>query len=150
MTKNIVASANIQNFGIKPYKATKTEEYMNTKQLAHFQLILEKWREQLQEEIKSTTNSLKNDENSYADPVDQASQLANRQISLKNSDRARKLIRRINEALEEIKISSYGYCIDCGEEIGILRLEARPIAIQCVECKSIEELREKQTGKQGE
>ncbi|MBN2689217.1 MAG: RNA polymerase-binding protein DksA [Gammaproteobacteria bacterium] len=133
-------------FGLKPYKIKKGEEYMNKEQVEHFREILQAWKKQLQEERSRTVTHIQNDAVNYADPIDLASQQEAFSLDLKQSDRARKLIRRIDDALERLGASEYGYCVDCGADIGVRRLEARPIALKCIDCKTFDEIREKQTG----
>lgn len=132
--------------GIKPYKPVKDEEYMNSKQLEHFKNILNIWKEQLMSEMNRTVQHLKSDAANFPDPVDRASQEEEFNLELKTRERERKLIKKIDEALEKIQGGDYGFCLDCGAEIGIKRLEARPTATQCIECKTIAEIREKQIG----
>jgi DnaK suppressor protein len=132
--------------GIKPYKAAKDEAYMNPQQLEHFKNILNIWKEQLMSEMSRTVQHMKNDAANFPDPVDRASQEEEFNLELKTRERERKLLKKIDESLEKIQGGDYGYCLDCGAEIGVKRLEARPTATQCIECKTIAEIREKQTG----
>lgn len=131
--------------GILPYKLQKDEEYMGDKQLRHFEQILNLWKKQLMQEVDRTIYDMQGVVN-YPDQVDRASQEEEFSLKLRERDRERKLLKKIDEALLRIKNGEYGYCDECGAEIGIRRLEARPIATQCIECKTIAELREKQIG----
>jgi DnaK suppressor protein len=130
---------------IPPYKEKKGEEYMNSNQLQHFAKILAAWKEQLMHEVDTTVDHMKQDATVYADPVDRASQEEGFNLELRTRDRERKLLRKIEEALDRIDHGEYGYCTDCGTEIGIRRLEARPTAVKCIDCKTFEEIRERQT-----
>ena len=132
--------------GIKPYKLQKNEEYMNDRQMAHFREILNMWKEQLLADIGRMVDHMQKDAANYPDPIDRASQEEEFSLELRTRDRERKLIRRIEEALDRIDNGEYGYCVDCGAEIGVKRLEARPIATQCIECKTVAEIREQHTG----
>jgi DnaK suppressor protein len=132
-------------FGIKPYQQEKGETYMSARQLKHFTGILNAWKSQLMKEVDRTIYDLQEVPN-YADPIDRASQEEEFNLKLRERDRERKLIRKIDEALLRIEEGNYGYCDECGAEIGVRRLEARPTATQCIECKTIAEIREKQTG----
>lgn len=132
--------------GFTPYKLKKGEEYMNDKQLEHFRQILNLWKQQLLEEFDRVKHHMQDDAANYPDPLDRASQEEEFNLELRARDRERKLVKKIDEALENIENHEYGYCVDCGAEIGIRRLEARPTATQCIDCKTFEEIREKQTG----
>ena len=128
-----------------PYKMKKNEEYMNSSQREHFKSILEGWKHELMEEVDRTVHHMKDDAANYPDPTDRASQEEEFNLALRVRDRDRKLIRKIDAALERIEQDEYGYCEVCGIEIGIRRLEARPTATLCIDCKTIDEFREKQT-----
>lgn len=130
--------------GIEPYSPQKGEEYMSEAQLAHFQAILEAWKKQLQEEVERTVSHMRDDASHYADPADRATQEEEFALELRTRDRERKLIRKIDQTMDRIRMDDYGYCDQCGVEIGLRRLEARPTATLCVDCKTLEELREKQ------
>lgn len=130
----------------EPYKIEKSEDYMNDAQRAHFRQLLLHWRAQLMEEVDSTVGHLKEEPNSYADPLDRASQESGFNLELRTRDRERRLIKKIEQALDMIDTREYGYCEDCGTEIGVRRLEARPTAVKCIDCKTIAEIREKQSG----
>ena len=136
----------VTNLGFLPYKVMQGEEYMNEKQRAHFRKILSEWKGELMKEVDSTVVYLKEEANCYADPLDRASQEEGFNLELRTRDRERKLIKNIEQVLDSIDDGDYGYCEDCGAEIGIRRLEARPTATKCIDCKTFEEIREKQSG----
>lgn len=131
---------------VQPYYFKKNENYMNKKQLTHFRTILLKWKEELMMDVDNTMHHMKDGVSNYPDPVDRASQEEEFSLELRTRDRERKLLKKIDETLMRINDQDYGYCDDCGAEIGIRRLEARPTAAQCIECKIISEIREKQIG----
>jgi len=130
-----------------PYAPKKGEEYMNSKQLAHFRSILDNIKKELIEDIERTVHTMQDEATVFADPNDRASQETDIAIELRNRDRERKLIKKIDEALGRIDSGDYGYCNSCGVDIGIKRLEARPTATLCIDCKTLEEVREKQVAK---
>lgn len=134
-----------QLHGFTPYKEKKGEEYMNDKQLEHFRSILNSWKSELMEEVDRTVHHMKDDAANFPDPADRASQEEEFSIELRTRDRERKLIKKIDESLNELDNGDYGFCVTCGVEIGIRRLEARPTATQCIDCKSLDEIKEKQT-----
>jgi DnaK suppressor protein len=129
---------------IIPYKAKKGEEYMNARQLAHFRAILEALKEELSQDIDRTVHTMQDEATVFADPNDRASQESDMTLELRNRDRERKLIKKIDETIGKIDSGEYGYCDSCGVEIGLQRLEARPTASLCIDCKTLDELREKQ------
>lgn len=129
-----------------PYKPKKGEEYMNEKQKEHFLAILRAWRDQLMEEVDRTVHHLQDDAANYPDPADRATQEEEFSLELRTRDRERKLIRKIDSTIEKIAQDEYGYCESCGIEIGIRRLEARPTADKCIDCKTLDEIKEKQWG----
>ena len=131
--------------GFAPYKEKKGEEFMNEKQLNHFRDILNGWKSELMEEVDRTVHHMKDDAANFPDPADRASQEEEFSLELRTRDRERKLIKKIDEALDMTDNGEYGYCETCGVEIGIRRLEARPTATQCIDCKSLDEIKEKQT-----
>lgn len=131
--------------GFEPYKAKKGEEYMNDKQSEHFRNILNSWKNELMEEVDRTVGHMKDDAANFPDPADRASQEEEFSLELRTRDRERKLIKKIDESLDMLDSGDYGYCETCGIEIGIRRLEARPTATQCIDCKSLDEIKEKQT-----
>ncbi|OGO96121.1 MAG: RNA polymerase-binding protein DksA [Coxiella sp. RIFCSPHIGHO2_12_FULL_44_14] len=145
----MVTSKNLTSLSFTPYKLQKGEEYMNEKQLDHFRKILNDWKKQLMEEVDTTVVHLKEEAASYPDPLDRASQEEGFNLELRTRDRERKFIKKIEQALDAIDEGEYGYCEDCGAEIGIRRLEARPTATKCIDCKTFEEIREKQSGSGG-
>lgn len=130
--------------GFEPYWPQEGEEYMNEEQLEHFQQLLLAWKRQLQEEVERTVSHMRDDANNYADPSDRATQEEEFALELRTRDRERKLIRKIDETLERIRKEDYGFCEQCGVEVGLRRLEARPTATLCIDCKTLEEIREKQ------
>ncbi len=130
-----------------PYEPKDGEEYMSTKQLAHFRKILETLKKELSEDIDRTVHTMQDEATVFADPNDRASQETDMAIELRNRDRERKLIKKIDETLGRINDNDYGFCDKCGVEIGIKRLEARPTATLCIDCKTLEELKEKQMAK---
>jgi DnaK suppressor protein len=127
-----------------PYKTRKGEEYMNSRQLDHFRQILLNWRRELMEEVDRTMHHLQDEAANFPDPADRASQEEEFNIELRARDRERRLIKKIDQTIERIDQQDYGFCDTCGVEVGIRRLEARPTATQCVDCKTLDELREKQ------
>ncbi|MBE0505676.1 MAG: RNA polymerase-binding protein DksA [Marinospirillum sp.] len=135
-----------QNQTFIPYQQGTDEEYMSDAQLAHFRQLLLNWKQELMEEVDRTVQHLKEDASNFADPADRATQEEEFSLELRTRDRERKLIRKINETLDKIEEGDYGYCDACGIEIGIRRLEARPTATLCVDCKSLAEIKEKQIG----
>jgi len=130
-----------------PYAPKKGEEYMNKKQLAHFRGILESLKLELSQDIDRTVHTMQDEATVFADPNDRASQESDMALELRNRDRERKLIKKIEETIAKIESQDYGYCESCGVEIGLKRLEARPTATLCIDCKTLDELREKQLAK---
>ena len=130
-----------------PYAAKKGEEYMNARQRAHFSKILEALKAELSEEIDRTVHTMQDEATVFADPNDRASQESDMALELRNRDRERKLIKKIDETIARIDANEYGYCESCGVEIGLKRLEARPTATLCIDCKTLDELRERQVAK---
>ncbi|MBL4583701.1 MAG: RNA polymerase-binding protein DksA [Pseudomonadales bacterium] len=129
---------------LTPYKAKKNEEYMNDKQKEHFIGILGRWKHELMEEVDRTVTHMKDEAANFPDPSDRASQEEEFSLELRTRDRERKLIKKIDSTLELIDQDDYGYCDSCGIDIGIRRLEARPTATQCIDCKTLAEIKEKQ------
>jgi DnaK suppressor protein len=129
----------------KPYKLKKGEEYMSEGQRAHFEAILNAWKKELMDEVDRTVGHMKDEAANFPDPADRATQEEEFSLELRARDRERKLIKKIDESLEMISNGDYGYCATCGVEIGLKRLEARPTATQCIDCKSLDEIKEKQT-----
>jgi len=130
-----------------PYVPKKGEEYMNTKQRTHFRKILENLKAELSEEIDRTVHTMQDEATVFADPNDRASQESDMALELRNRDRERKLIKKIDETIARIAANEYGYCESCGVEIGLKRLEARPTATLCIDCKTLDEMRERQVAK---
>ncbi|MGI9251426.1 MAG: RNA polymerase-binding protein DksA [Pseudohongiellaceae bacterium] len=129
-----------------PYKPGRGEKYMNEKQQEHFRQILLGWRNQLMEEVDRTVHHMQDDAANYPDPADRATQEEEFSLELRTRDRERKLIKKIDSTIEAIAQNDYGYCESCGIEIGIQRLEARPTADKCIDCKTLDEIKEKQMG----
>ncbi len=130
--------------GFEPYKEKKGEPYMSKAQLEHFVKLLQTWKRELHEEVERTVHYMRDDANNYADPADRATQEEEFALELRARDRERKLIHKIDQTLDSIRKEDYGYCEQCGVEIGLRRLEARPTATLCIDCKTLEEIREKQ------
>ena len=130
----------------KPYKAKRGEEYMNDAQVAHFRSILLDWTQLLMEEVDRTLHHMQDEAANFPDPNDRATQESEFTLELRTRDRERKLIRKIDEAITSLDSGDYGFCEACGIEIGIRRLEARPTATLCYDCKVLDEIREKQMG----
>jgi DnaK suppressor protein len=127
-----------------PYVLNQDEEYMNEKQREHFRAILLRWKEKLVNSVERTVQQMQYDAANFPDLNDRATQEEEFTIELRTRDRERKLIRKIDEALRAIQLNDYGFCEACGAEIGIRRLEARPTATKCIDCKTLDERREKQ------
>lgn len=132
--------------GIKPYVMKKGEEYMSKVMLDHFRAILNGWRQELLDEVSRTVHTMQDETANHPDPNDRASQETDMALELRSRDRERKLIKKIEEAIQTIDSGEYGFCEQCGVEIGVQRLEARPTATLCVDCKTLDEIREKQMG----
>jgi len=120
---------------------------MNTKQRAHFRKILDTLKNELSQDIDRTVHTMQDEATVFADPNDRASQESDIALELRNRDRERKLIKKIDETIARIDADDYGFCDNCGVEIGLKRLEARPTATLCIDCKTLDELREKQVAK---
>ena len=130
---------------VVPYERDSSGHYMNAEQLDHFRKKLTEWKQQLMEEVDRTVGHMKDDATNFPDPNDRATQEEEFSLELRTRDRERKLIKKINEAQKRIDDDEYGYCETCGIEIGVNRLEARPTAELCIDCKTLEEIRERQT-----
>jgi DnaK suppressor protein len=146
MTKKKAAakpSLLLRNF--EPYKEKRGEPYMNEKQREHFRNLLLEWKQDLMAEVDRTVTHMKDDAANFPDPADRATQEEEFSLELRTRDRERKLIKKIDKTIEMIDADDYGYCEQCGVEIGIRRLEARPTATLCVDCKTLDEIRERQT-----
>ncbi|MGR8941168.1 MAG: RNA polymerase-binding protein DksA [Gammaproteobacteria bacterium] len=133
-------------FSFSPYVEKEGEEYMSDAQLKHFENILRNWKAELMKEVDRTVHHMQDDAANFPDPNDRATQESEFSLELRTRDRERRLIKKIEEALKEIESGGYGYCESCGIEIGIRRLEARPTATLCIDCKTLDEIREKQMG----
>lgn len=129
-----------------PYQPAAGEAYMNEQQRTHFRKILDAWKQQLMQDVDTTVGHLKEEAVFYADPVDRASQEEGFNLELRTRDRERRLIKKIEQSLDLLNTGEYGFCEDCGADIGIRRLEARPTAVKCIDCKTFQEIREKQLG----
>jgi DnaK suppressor protein len=130
-----------------PYQPKPDEEYMNDQQLDHFRKILNSWKGELSQDIDRTVHTMQDEVTMFADPNDRASQESDMALELRSRDRERKLIKKIDETLGKINQHEYGYCDSCGIEIGLRRLEARPTATLCIDCKTLDEIRERQVAK---
>jgi DnaK suppressor protein len=133
------------NHNFKPYKAKKGEEYMGEGQIQHFTEILNAWKLELMSEADRTVDHMKDEAANFPDPADRATQEEEFSLELRTRDRERKLIKKIDDTFGLISSGEYGYCDTCGVEIGLRRMEARPTATQCIDCKSLDEIKEKQT-----
>ena len=133
------------NQTFNPYKEKKGEEYMSEKQIAHFTAILEAWKSELMSEVDRTVDHMKDEAANFPDPADRATQEEEFSLELRTRDRERKLIKKIDDTMALMSSGEYGYCDTCGVEIGLRRMEARPTATQCIDCKSLDEIKEKQT-----
>ncbi len=130
-----------------PYVPKKGEAYMNARQQAHFRKLLAEWKADLSHDIDRTVHTMQDEATVFADPNDRASQESDIALELRNRDRERKLIKKIDETIVKIESGDYGYCESCGVEIGLKRLEARPTATLCIDCKTLDEMRERQVAK---
>lgn len=137
----------LQSKHVTPYEPKVGEEYMNSEQLMHFRKILEDMKIELGQDIDRAVHTMQDEATVFADPNDRASQESDMTLELRNRDRERKLIKKIDEIIGKIDSGDYGYCESCGIEIGLKRLEARPTATLCIDCKTLDEIREKQIAK---
>lgn len=128
----------------EPYQPKKGEEYMNENQVKHFRSILQAWKAELMEEVDRTVSHMKDEAANFPDPTDRATQEEEFSLELRTRDRERKLIKKIDSTIEKLENDDYGWCEACGVEIGIKRLEARPTADSCIDCKTLAEIKEKQ------
>lgn len=131
---------------VQPYKTRRGESFMNDRQRDHFRQILSSWKMELMQEVDRTMHHMKDEAANFPDPNDRATQESEFSLELRTRDRERKLIKKIDEAILTVDSGDYGYCESCGIEIGVRRLEARPTATQCIDCKTLDEIREKQMG----
>jgi DnaK suppressor protein len=145
-SKKSEAAIDVQPLYGEPYKLKKGEEYMNPNHVEHFRNILNMWRADLMQEVDRTVHHMQDEAANFPDPNDRASQETDFALELRARDRERKLIRKIDESLDMLSNEEYGYCEICGVEIGVRRLEARPTANLCIDCKTLDEIREKQMG----
>ena len=136
------AATEFKNF--EPYKPNRGEEYMNEKQREHFKSILRNWKSELMQEVDRTVSHMKDEAANFPDPADRATQEEEFSLELRTRDRERKLIKKIDSTMERIEQDDYGFCDACGVEIGIKRLEARPTANLCIDCKTLDEIKERQ------
>ncbi len=130
-----------------PYKPKGKEEYMSSGQLAYFRNMLDRMKRELSQDIDRTVHTMQDEATIFADPNDRASQESDMSLELRNRDRERKLIKKIDETIARIDAEDYGYCDSCGIEIGLKRLEVRPTATLCIDCKTLDEMRERQVAK---
>jgi DnaK suppressor protein len=137
----------LEHRSFPPYLPKKGEDYMNPKQREHFKTMLEALKIELSQDIDRTVHAMQDEATVFADPNDRASQESDIALELRNRDRERKLIKKIDETIARIDKDDYGYCEKCGVEIGLKRLEARPTATLCIDCKTLDELKEKQVAK---
>ncbi|MFI4957418.1 MAG: RNA polymerase-binding protein DksA [Gammaproteobacteria bacterium] len=133
----------VRELDFAPYRLKDEEEYMNPTQLEHFRKILLGWKQVLMEQVDATVSHMQNEPGNLADPNDCATREEEFNLELRTRDRERQLIKKIESTLQQIKQNEYGYCTQCGEEIGVRRLEARPTANLCIDCKTLAEIREK-------
>lgn len=138
------ASTQAKNFlGIAQYELVPNEEYMNPNHTKHFKLILDTWRQQLMEEVDRTVHHLQDESSENpADILDRAAKEEERSLELRTRDRERKLLKNVENAINRLKDNAFGYCNDCDAKIGIRRLEARPTATKCIDCKTFDEIKE--------
>ncbi len=143
---NAALSSQLQQFeDFEPYNMGKKEEYMSEPMKDHFRALLNSWRSELMQEVDRTVDHMKDDASNFADPNDRATQEEEFALELRTRDRERKLIRKIGKTLDRVDEDDYGWCDQCGIEVGVRRLEARPTADLCIDCKTLDEIREKQT-----
>jgi len=142
--KKAAKASTLTLHGQAPYKEKKGEEYMNENQQEHFKALLLGWKQELMEEVDRTVNHMKDEAANFPDPADRATQEEEFSLELRTRDRERKLIKKIDSTMELLDTDDYGYCDQCGVDIGIRRLEARPTATLCVDCKTLDEIKERQ------
>ena len=138
------ASSSTEFKAFEPYKPKRGEQYMNEAQRAHFKQILLNWKAELMQEVDRTVSHMKDEAANFPDPADRATQEEEFSLELRTRDRERKLIKKIDGTVERIEQDDYGFCDACGVEIGIKRLEARPTATLCIDCKTLDEIKERQ------
>ena len=142
--KPVVENTETPTKAVSPYQEKPGEEYMNAKQSQHFRKLLIDWKKTLMEEVERTVHHMQDEASNFPDPNDRATQEEEFALELRTRDRERKLIKKINESLITLETGDYGYCEVCGVEIGVKRLEARPTATLCIDCKTIDEIKERQ------
>ena len=140
-----MAEAQLKEHTFTPYKIKKGEEYMSEGQVAHFTEMLDVWKKDLMAEVDRTVDHMQDEAANFPDPADRATQEEEFSLELRTRDRERKLIKKIDDTMGLISSGEYGYCDTCGVEIGLKRMEARPTATQCIDCKSLDEIKERQT-----
>lgn len=140
-------SQELQIKHITSYEPEANEEYMSARQLIYFRKMLEDMKTELSNDIDRAVHTMQDDATVFADPNDRASQESDMTLELRSRDRERKLIKKIDEIIGKIESGDYGYCESCGIEIGLRRLEARPTATLCIDCKTLDEIRERQIAK---
>lgn len=138
------ASTSTEFKAFEPYKPKRGEQYMNEAQRAHFKQILLNWKSELMQEVDRTVSHMKDEAANFPDPADRATQEEEFSLELRTRDRERKLIKKIDGTVERIEQDDYGFCDACGVDIGIKRLEARPTATLCIDCKTLDEIKERQ------
>ncbi len=142
-----IRTSDLEGVGhVEPYIEKKGEQYMSGPMSEHFRKILQHWKMELMEEVDRTVHHMQDEAANFPDPNDRASQESDFTMELRTRDRERKLLKKINESLDLLDEGEYGYCETCGIEIGLRRLEARPTATLCIDCKTLDEIREKQRG----
>lgn len=140
----MTGSTDNTEFSFVPYEEKEGEEFMNDAQVAHFKNILNNWKNELMQEVDRTVHHMQDDAANFPDPNDRATQESEFSLELRTRDRERKLIKKIEESIKDIDSGDYGFCESCGIDIGVRRLEARPTAVLCIDCKTLDEIREKQ------
>ncbi|MEQ1720302.1 MAG: RNA polymerase-binding protein DksA [Nitrosomonas sp.] len=140
-------SQELQIKHITSYEPEAGEEYMSARQLMYFRKMLEDMKTELSNDIDRAVHTMQDEATVFADPNDRASQESDMTLELRSRDRERKLIKKIDEIIGKIESGDYGYCESCGIEIGLRRLEARPTATLCIDCKTLDEIRERQIAK---
>ena len=140
----MAAAKSLTIHGLAPYVEKKKEEYMSNDQRDHFKAILKAWRLELMEEVDRTVTHMKDEAANFPDPADRATQEEEFSLELRTRDRERKLIKKIDKTLLRVEEDDYGFCDQCGVDIGVRRLEARPTADLCVDCKTLDEIKERQ------
>ena len=143
-SKVAASAVSVTLHGLAPYVEKKKEEYMNEDQRKHFKEILKAWRLELMEEVDRTVTHMKDEAANFPDPADRATQEEEFSLELRTRDRERKLIKKIDKTLLRVEEDDYGFCDQCGVDIGIRGLEARPTANLCVDCKTLDEIKERQ------